>query len=339
MASMCCVMAQRCFISADPLGGPAIGKSVGLGGANVKTDVQLVQSLLNLVAPIALAPKPLLNIDGLVGPLTIGAIKQFQSRTLGLSDGRVDPGGPTFGRLSVLAYQAGGPAAFTGNTVRQVSQVTAAPPPPSPKPTPLEAATAAAPRAQLWTSGAITHVTGLEAAIIATGGVVFLPEVLTTVNTHFHLDKDQSSILVNLGTIKRVFVKIGSMLSNMSQFVVEGPENDKSHWADAPVGGFDEPGKKFTVRTQFPNVGPMCQAAMLVHEGAHFCGGGGANGVIHFAHEFPLPNGSPQDSGTHNYVDMPPSEAIRNAASYAAFAIHASFPFKDERFGLDRPSV
>lgn len=334
MANMCCVMAKRSFISPPPQGGPAIGKSVGTGGANVKTDVQLVQSLLNLVASIALAPKPLLKIDGLVGPLTTGAIKQFQARTLGLSDGRIDPGGPTFGRLSVLAYRAGGPSAFTGNTVRQVTQAPAAP---QPKPTPLEAARAAAPRAQLWTTSAIAHLTTLEAGIVASGGVIFLPEVWTTVNTHFHLDKDQGSIFANLGTIKQVFIKIGRMLSDMPKYVVEGVENDKSHWADAPVGGFDTPGKKFTVRTQFPNVGPMCQAAMLVHEGAHFCGGDGR--VIHFAHEFPVPNGAPQDSGTHNYVDMPPSEAIRNAASYAAFAIHASFPFKDERYGLDRPNV
>ena len=271
-----------------------------------------------------------------MGPLTIGAIRQFQSKTLGFSDGRIDPGGRTLARLAVLTFQ---PGASRSSRLGFGPGTTTAPAPAAPTLTPLQAAIAAVPQAQFWTTAAITQVTGLEAGIIASGGTIFLPQVFTTINTHFHLDRAPGSILVNLGTIKNVFNKISRMLANAANFIVEGVENDKSHWADAPVGGFDVPGSKFTVRTQFPKVGPMCRAAMLVHEGAHFCGGSGATSVIHFAHEFPIPNGTPQDTGTNNYANMPPSEAMRNAASYAAFAIHAAFPFKDERFGLDKPNV
>lgn len=65
---------------------------------------------------------------------------------------------------------------------------------------------------------------------------------------------------------------------------------------------------------------------------------GGVNEIGHFAREFPIPNGEPQDGSSHNYADMTTSEAMRNASSYAALAIHAAF-LADHRFGLDKKTV
>lgn len=76
--------------------------SVGKGGRNLTADVMLVQRLLNDVPPDKGGAQPQLEVDGIVGPLTLGAISKFQ-RTLGFSDGRVDPGGPTIARLELLA--------------------------------------------------------------------------------------------------------------------------------------------------------------------------------------------------------------------------------------------
>ncbi len=70
-----------------------ISSSVGQGGANIGSDVELVQSLLNFKAGSGLV------VDRLCGPRTIGAIKGFQSQFLSYPDGRIDAGGRTWGKL------------------------------------------------------------------------------------------------------------------------------------------------------------------------------------------------------------------------------------------------
>lgn len=75
-----------------------ISASVGQGGINLPDDVKEVQRLLSDLE-IAAGAGPL-DIDGLVGSLTIGAISRFQQQNPGLPhDRRIDPGGPTFTRL------------------------------------------------------------------------------------------------------------------------------------------------------------------------------------------------------------------------------------------------
>ncbi|MGD9560655.1 MAG: peptidoglycan-binding protein [Pyrinomonadaceae bacterium] len=70
-----------------------ISGSVGQGGANAGTDVEVVQSLLNLKTASNLV------VDRICGPMTVGAIKRFQSLFLPSPDGRIDVGGRTWGRL------------------------------------------------------------------------------------------------------------------------------------------------------------------------------------------------------------------------------------------------
>jgi hypothetical protein len=77
----------------------SIRGSVGRGGTNRFEDVRIVQELLNKhIRP----PMPLLVVDGMVGPKTVGAIETFQRRVLSMPhpDGRVDPGGPTLAALA-----------------------------------------------------------------------------------------------------------------------------------------------------------------------------------------------------------------------------------------------
>lgn len=98
--------------------------SVGKGGANARADVSAVQAALNGVPTALAGPAPALAIDGLAGPLTNGAIAQFQGGWLDVQDGRIDPGGPTLGCLNAaigapsaraaddLPARATGPAAL-----------------------------------------------------------------------------------------------------------------------------------------------------------------------------------------------------------------------------------
>ena len=80
-----------------------LNSSVGQGGRNLDPEVRLVQAMLNKVPFAEGGPSPNLNVDGLVGPLTISAITRFQrSAKLRVTDGRIDPLGPTIIALGRL---------------------------------------------------------------------------------------------------------------------------------------------------------------------------------------------------------------------------------------------
>jgi peptidoglycan hydrolase-like protein with peptidoglycan-binding domain len=84
---------------------------VGRGGVNSRSDVELVQSLINSKIK-EISPLAPLAVDGIVGPKTIGAIERYQKSVVGLSrpDGRVDPGGKTItALLSGAPHAPGGP--------------------------------------------------------------------------------------------------------------------------------------------------------------------------------------------------------------------------------------
>lgn len=74
-----------------------ISQSVGRDGTNLRREVQYVQALLNVFR--AERGQTALDLDGLVGPLTIEAIEGFQSAETGIVDGRVDPGAQAIGAL------------------------------------------------------------------------------------------------------------------------------------------------------------------------------------------------------------------------------------------------
>src|SRR5262245_3977011 len=90
-----------------------ISASVGQNGANRFVDVETIQSLLNQVPTNKGGPDPLLDVDAIVGPLTIGAIHKFQKFHFGWQDGRVDPNNKPLAKLNEFDLD---PA--TGNSVR-----------------------------------------------------------------------------------------------------------------------------------------------------------------------------------------------------------------------------
>ena len=70
--------------------------SVGDGGDNAKGDARVVQALINCNLERMANISPL-DVDGVIGPVSLAAIRAFQREVLGstVPDGRVDPGGPT----------------------------------------------------------------------------------------------------------------------------------------------------------------------------------------------------------------------------------------------------
>jgi len=76
-----------------------IDGSVGRGGRNKREDVRAVQTRLN---ELMSTPRMPLTVDGLNGPKTTGAIRDFQRSVVGMSwpDGRVDVGKRTHQHLN-----------------------------------------------------------------------------------------------------------------------------------------------------------------------------------------------------------------------------------------------
>ena len=75
--------------------------SVGEGGANTIGDVKYVQFLL--CDRRLIDHKNALEVDGIAGPLTKAAIREFQKQhRTGMVDGRVDVNGPTIRALEGL---------------------------------------------------------------------------------------------------------------------------------------------------------------------------------------------------------------------------------------------
>ena len=74
-----------------------LSNSVGRGGTNLKTDVKLVQTLLNN----AKINEKKLKVDGSVGAKTIATILKYQRKVVGLAkpDGKIDVDGKTFRML------------------------------------------------------------------------------------------------------------------------------------------------------------------------------------------------------------------------------------------------
>lgn len=81
-----------------------IKSSVGSGGVNDSMDVSVVQYLLNRASARIGTPLELIEVDGIIGPETLAAIRQFQKRFFPKRvDGRVDPGGETLSMLRVTS--------------------------------------------------------------------------------------------------------------------------------------------------------------------------------------------------------------------------------------------
>src|SRR3569623_1279798 len=108
-----------------------ISASVGSGGANKSRDTRTVQALLNGIGPLEGGPPEMLAVDGIVGPKTLAAIRNFQTTLGGLVDGRVDPAGPT---IKALRNPPGATFPITGFSSGGARPSAKVPPNPLPSP-------------------------------------------------------------------------------------------------------------------------------------------------------------------------------------------------------------
>ncbi len=301
-----------------PSGDLLIADAVGAGCANRRDDVLVVQSLLNVAYARIRVPSRIIPVDGVLGGDTHAALLHFQRARLGGGDGRVEPASRTLAQLNAVAA---GPPRCAGST-RAAAEAS-----------PLEMALEAATLARRWAGAARAHLEDVRPR--SAGGHRVRPSAdrLRTVNTHFHLDRDAAGAPRAVAALIDVFGRIEGVLDDATGVFRESGPLAGSAVVEAPLGAFHaaDPGlRAITFRPGFTACGPNTRAAVVLHACAHFVGDAGE--IAHFALEFPAPDGAPHERGACNYRDLGPAEALRNASSYAAFAIHAATG-SDQRFG------
>jgi peptidoglycan hydrolase-like protein with peptidoglycan-binding domain len=278
-----------------------ITASVGKYGVNRSTDVKVIQGLLNLIPQLVGGPEVPLKIDGIVGPKTIGAITRFQNMRLGHADGRVDPHQQTLAQLDQLA-------------------------PKDPK----TQAEADKTQSIAWAMAAGTMLAYYDVLKLSP-----LPDPLgdkvliqTALNTHFHLDKQPAFEHAFLSSIKYNYTQVlGALAQSATIFrsrtdaeaISDGAYKDGSIY---PAYTFFNKSVNFT--QGFLAFGPLCRAAMVLHEPIHYVDSLANNTNDFYEH-------------SAAYANITPQQAIHNPSSYVAFAQHV-FYRKDERYGAGRPN-
>jgi peptidoglycan hydrolase-like protein with peptidoglycan-binding domain len=198
------------------------------------------------------------------------------------------------------------------------------PPPVNPK----AAADAIKPLAQKWVTNALFAINSRLLELQLQG--LQVNPFVRQLNTHFHLDRsatggelanlrtlvgNYSRIQVNLTVSDRVFRSVDDTTARRENVLAPG----------APLpAAYTFPLSSVAFTSVYPNLGPNAQAAVMVHELAHFI----SAAIGHVGGE----SGPAYDNSNF-------ATAVNNAHCYPNFAEHVTPPFRDERFGLSRPNV
>ena len=153
------------------------------------------------------------------------------------------------------------------------------------------------------------------------------------VRLHFHTDRHKSGttekenlkkIESNYRTIRRYLCNSGHIfhsaddetaaLNTLGFFQPDGPL----------VGGYAYTMKSVSFTNHYLTLGPNCKASVIIHELGHYID----PRILHIGGE----------SG-YAYDNSDFETAINNVHCYQNFAIHATPPYIDERYGMNRPNV
>jgi hypothetical protein len=291
-----------------------ISAAVGHGGANKEADVLTVQVLLNQVPVTQGGPNPVLDLDGWCGHTTIAAITAFQKKQFGTGDGKVDPGKKTIEALKRLASAPG------ARTV------------PLPDVDPAEMATRSIPQALTWANAALSALAALQAG---STDAIFI----TALQSHFKIAPSDPLF----GIVRDNFTKAVASLNRgkAAYQSVSRKQMEIDLGPHKPAPGYTMPATHiirwtplFHARTNGPRpgmqwtgdgFGPLCRAAMVLHEPIH---------AVDAKADFDVYEWGPE------YTSMSAQRSVHNASSYPSFAAHVSERSTDlmgPRYGAGRP--
>ena len=156
---------------------------------------------------------------------------------------------------------------------------------------------------------------------------------LPIVRRHFHTDKAISGVTEkdSLRRIETNYQTIRRYLCNSEHIFHSADDETASRdtlgyfQPNGPlVGGYTFPMKSISFTAHYPTLGPNCKASVIIHLIALYIDA--------------RMNHTGGDSGpVYDRSDLETS--VFNVFCYQNFAIHATPPFVDERYGMNRPSI
>lgn len=199
---------------------------------------------------------------------------------------------------------------------------------------PKTAANEATPLALKWVDNAIRMLNSCKRSI---GSVVAVNSIakreIAIVRLHFHTDRSMSGTTEteNLRKIESNYQTMRRYLCN-SEHVFRSVDDETASrdtlgyfQRDGPlVGGYVYSMKSISFTSHYPTLGPNCKASVIIHELAHYIDArmghvGGESGLTYTLSDF--------------------ETAVNNVFCYQNFAVNATPPYFDERFGMNRPNV
>lgn len=198
---------------------------------------------------------------------------------------------------------------------------------------PKTAAIEAAPLALKWIDNAIIVLNSCSRSLEpGTAANIHSKIGLPIVRLHFHCDNlkgpttEKQSLKIiesNYQTMRRhlcnsahIFQSVDdetASLNTLGYFQKDGPL----------VGGYVYSMNSISFTSHYPTLGPNCKASVIIHELAHYIDArmghiGGESGPAYERSDF--------------------ETAVKNVHCYQNFAIHATPPFMDKRYGMNRPN-
>ena len=202
----------------------------------------------------------------------------------------------------------------------------------TPDDSPREAAEEAKPLALMWLENALgmlrVALRGLEAN---TYGDVRLGLALETIRRHFHTDRRSSTasepeaiklVEQNFQAIRRAMSASASIFLSADDETAS--RNTRGYFGSGLiVAAYAYTQRSVTFTSHFPSLGQKCKSAVLIHQLGHYidarmrdqsCGG-----LIYDLADF--------------------ETSVFNVHCYPNFAVNATPPYLDERYGLTRPGI
>lgn len=307
-------------------GGPSVKKAPPADDPDAVKRIQRALVTLGFPLPKSFPNGPAQDPDGKYGMETFNAVQAFQKQTFPAEvkqwDGRV--GKNTLAkmdeRLPASAPPAPPPATVTMSALAEKDKI----------------------ESLRWALAALRNLTAAKLTLESLkrgSNIPGLPPILPpafrltfdALETHFHISTAAGSQTDFIDAVIANFQKAVNLLNNSKAFFIDdttSAEAAKGTPAHVPFGTGKvnfTPSFKERDRATNTGFGPMCRAAMVLHEPIHSIDHPAASLLVNHVHET-----------DPKYASQPAANQLHNAHSYACFGQHIFFG-ADKRFGISKP--
>ncbi len=192
---------------------------------------------------------------------------------------------------------------------------------------PKAAADEAKPLALKWIDNAILVLNSCIRSLAPDAATNIQAKVgFPIVRRHFHTDTKANLRIIesNYQTMRRYLCNSVHIFRSVNDETASRDTLGYFQPGGPLVGGYVFTMRSISFTSHYPMLGPNCKASVIIHELAHYIDqrmghAGGESGPAYDLSNF--------------------ETAINNVHCYQNFAIHATPPFMDERYGMNRPNV